>query len=83
MAVTLCEQLLNRIIAYMEGMGVAVDATLAIQALALVESALQQSGEDPFAYVMSRIPDTFALPQLELPPLSPAINRGSIGYLKS
>ena len=83
MSTTLCEQLLSRVLAYMEGVGVIITPDIASQALALVEQALRRPDMDPFALVMQRLPETFHLPHLSLPPLAPPINRGSIGYNRS
>lgn len=82
MSDTLCELLLARIIAYLEGLDMVITPSLSIRALDLVENALSQPDLDPFTYLMEQIPEQFALPQLELPPLAPPIKRGSIGYNK-
>jgi hypothetical protein len=79
---TLSEQLLARVIAYLEGLDMVVTRAASARALELVQEALCQQDEDPFAYVMDRLPLQFALPQLDLPPLGPPVNRGSIGYSK-
>ena len=81
-SLTLSEQLLARVIAYLEGLDMVVTRAASARALELVQEALSQQDEDPFAYAMERLPRQFALPQLELPPLGPPINRGSIGYSK-
>lgn len=82
MPVTLCELLLARIIAYLEGLDMIITPSLSIRALELVEVALSHPDVDPFTYLMEQLPEQFALPQLELPPLAPLIKRGSIGYNK-
>lgn len=82
MAATLCELLLARIIAYLEGLDMVVTPSLSIRALELVEAALAQSEVDPFVFLMQQLPEQFALPQLTLPPLAPPVHRGSIGYNK-
>lgn len=82
MSDTLCELLLARIIAYLEGLDMIITPSLSIRALELVEIALSQPDVDPFTYLMEQLPEQFALPQLELPPLAPPIKRGSIGYNK-
>ncbi len=79
---TLSEQLLARVFAYLEGLDMVVTRSASVRAMELVQEALSQQDEEPFAYVMERLPRQFALPQLELPPLGPPINRGSIGYSK-
>ena len=77
---TTVEQLLARVIAYLEGMDRVITLAVSARALELVQDALQLQDEEPFRYVMTRLPQQFALQQLNLPPLTPAINRGSIGY---
>ncbi len=80
--VSTAEQLLARVIAYLEGLGMVITQSLSVRALELVQEALQQQEDDPYVYAMTRLPQQFALPQLDLPQLAPAINRGSIGYHK-
>lgn len=80
MNATLSEQLLARVIAYLEGLDMVVTRSASVRAMEMVQEALSQQEEDPFAYVMKQMPSQFALPQLELPPLGPPILRGSIGY---
>jgi hypothetical protein len=81
MAHTECEQVLGRVLAYVSGTGLAISREVAIVALKLVEDALSQDpGTDLYAYVMERLPLQFVLPSVGLPPLSPPIQRGSIGY---
>ena len=77
---TLAEQLLARVIAYLDGMDLVVTLPLADRALVLVQESLRQQDVDPFVYVMTQLPEHFALQPLELPPLSPPLSRGSIGY---
>ena len=79
---TTVEQLLTRVISYLEGMDMVITLPLSARALTLVQDALLQQDEEPFRYVMTRLPDQFALPQLTLPSLAPPIIRGSIGYQK-
>ncbi len=80
MAVTLCELLLARIMAYLEGLDMVITPRLSVRALELVETALAQTDVDPFVFLMAQLPEQFALPQLTLPPLAPPVHRGSIGY---
>jgi len=74
------EQLLARVIAYLEGMNLVISLPHANRALALVQEALAQQEQDPFVFVMEELPRHFALQPLELPPLAPPLSRGSIGY---
>ncbi|NPU94483.1 MAG: hypothetical protein HPY82_21440 [Gammaproteobacteria bacterium] len=81
MSQTQCEQILSRVLAYLSSLGMPVTREVSMAALRLVEEALSQEDfPDLYAWVMARLPQQFALPQLELPPLAPPINRGSIGY---
>ena len=74
------EQLLARVLAYLDGMDLVISLPHANRALALVQQAVGQQEQDPFVYVMEQLPLHFALQPLELPPLSPPLSRGSIGY---
>lgn len=81
MGQTQCEQVLSRVLAYLSGMGMPVTREVSMMALQLVNEALAQDDvQDLYAWVMERLPRQFALPELELPPLAPPVNRGSIGY---
>lgn len=80
MGQTHCEQVLSRVLAYLAGMGMPVTREVSMMALQLVNEALAQDEQDLYAWVMERLPRQFTLPALELPPLAPPVNRGSIGY---
>lgn len=75
-----CEQALARILAYLRGMDVPLTVDASIAALRLVEEALATNETDLYGYIMDRISERFTLPELQLPPLTPPIRRGSIGY---
>jgi len=77
---TTAEQLLARVFAYLDGMDLVIGLPHANRALQLVQQALTQQDEDPFVYIMEQLPRHFTLHPLELPPLSPPLSRGSIGY---
>ena len=77
---TTAEQLLARVLAYLDGMDLVIGLPHANRALLLVQQALAQQDQDPFVYVMEELPRHFALQPPELPPLSPPLRRGSIGY---
>jgi hypothetical protein len=79
---TSTEQLLARLIAYLEGTNLAITPAVGHRALSLMQLALQQQEMDPLAFLMEQLPLQFTLPELALPPLTPPINRGSIGYYK-
>ena len=76
------EQLLARVMAYLEGVQLDITPEVSSRALTLVQSALQQQDADPFAFLMDHLPRQFSLPEPELPALAPPVNRGSIGYRK-
>ena len=80
---TLCERALARVLAYLNGMDVPMTTETNIAALRLVEEALARNETDIYDYIMDHIPERFTLPDLHLPPLTPPIRRGSIGYGKS
>ena len=83
MAKTLSERALARVLAYLKGMAVPMNTRTHIAALKLVEEALARDEADIYVYIMDRIPERFSLPELQLPPLSPPLQRGSIGYGRS
>jgi len=83
MTKTLSERALARVLAYLQGMHVQLDMNAHIAALKLVEEALASGEADIYVYIMDRLPERFSLPTLQLPPLTPPLRRGSIGYRKS
>ena len=79
---TLSERALARVLAYLTGMDVPMTTETNIAALRLVEEAITMHQPDIYGYIMDRIPERFALPDVQLPPLTPPIRRASIGYGK-
>ena len=80
---TISERALARVLAYLNGMDVPMTAETNIAALQLVQEAITLNHTDIYDYIMDRIPERFTLPDLHLPPLTPPIRRGSIGYVKT
>lgn len=80
MPITICEQALDRVLAYLEWSGIPLTDSVCLAALKLVESVLAEPAEDPLAAVMDRLPEHFQLPHGARPPLAPPLKRGSIGY---
>lgn len=80
MSKTECEHALSRVLAYLSLLGMPTTRELSVVALKLVEEALESQEPDIFQYVMTLLPQRFALPPLSLPRTAPPIHRGSIGY---
>ncbi|MEQ5834027.1 hypothetical protein [Marinobacter sp. NFXS9] len=76
-----CQQALDRLIAYLRGCGVEITSENCRKALQLVDRALAEAGSrDVMARAMDMIPEYFDLPPLAIPMQSPPLMRGSIGY---
>ncbi|TBW51560.1 hypothetical protein EZI54_16940 [Marinobacter halodurans] len=75
-----CQQALDRLIAYLRGCGVEITSENCRKALRLVDRALETGSHDVMARAMDMIPDYFDLPPLAIPQQSPSLMRGSIGY---
>nr|WP_067290091.1 hypothetical protein [Marinobacterium profundum] len=80
MAHTLGEHALSRVLEYMAGTGAELTDAHTLIAFKLIEEGLQSGQPDLMAWVMDELPLRFDLPQRPLPPVAPAIVRGSIGY---
>jgi len=80
MARTLGEHALSRVLEYLAVNGVALNDSHTLVALQLVEEGLQQNGVNLMSWVMDELPRHFELPAVKLPPVSPPLARGSIGY---
>lgn len=80
MARTLGEHALSRILEYLAVNGVTLNDGHTLVALQLVEEGLQQHDADLMSWVMDELPRRFELPAVTLPPVSPPLSRGSIGY---
>jgi len=91
-SLSLCEQVLARVLMYLRSLDVPETSEVAQQALRLVEEAFAYSEAHPekkseaesaeilFRYVMERLPQRFSLPDTPMPPSMPPVNRASIGY---
>lgn len=80
MAKAMCQQALDRVIAYLRGYGVEPTHDVCRKALRLIDSAMDEGGEQLIARAIDRIPEYFELPDLEVPPQRPDLMRSSIGY---
>lgn len=80
MARALCQQALDRVLAYLEGYGIPPTNDVCRRALQLVDSALAECSEGAIARSMDLIPEYFSLPAIDVPPQRPELSRGSIGY---
>ncbi len=77
----LCQQALERVLAYLGDDGVVLTMDTCRQALRLVESALAEgAGPDLPARCVGRIPDYFERPYEAIPDANPPLKRGCIGY---
>jgi len=79
---SISELALARVLTYLNGMDVSMTAETNIAALQLVQEAIALNHTDIYGYIMDHIPERFTLPDLQLPPLTPPIRRGCIGYGK-
>lgn len=80
MARALCQQALDRVITYLRNYGIAPDVAVCRQALNLIDEELAQGSEGLMARTMDRLPEVFNLQEPVIPPQSPPLKRGSIGY---
>ena len=80
MARALCQQALDRVLAYLEGYGIPPTNDVCRRALQLVDSALAEGSEGAIARSMDLIPRYFSLPAIDVPSQRPELRRGSIGY---
>lgn len=81
MARALCQQALDRVIAYLRGYGVELTPRVCRQALRVVDAAMEDGGDDDLmGRVIDRVPEFFELPELQTPLQRPPLTRGSIGY---
>lgn len=77
----ICQQALDRVIAYLDASGAEITSEGCRQALQLVEQALSKGDEGGvLERVMDRVPDTFELSTITVPAHRPPISRGSICY---
>ncbi|GGO83702.1 hypothetical protein GCM10011348_28120 [Marinobacterium nitratireducens] len=80
MARTLGEHALSRVLEYLAANAVVLNDGHTLVALQLVQEGLQRGEKDLLAWVMDELPGRFELTVLPLPPVSPRLERGSIGY---
>lgn len=90
--ITASEHALSRVLGYLRLCGVPMDRDISIAALRLVEELVAElpatavCDDDPhdesglIEAVMLRLPTRFELPEPNLPPVFPRIERGSIHY---
>lgn len=82
MAKALCQQALDRVIAYLRGYGVELTPVVCRQALRVVDAAMEEGSDDLMDRVIERVPEFFDLPELQAPMQRPPLTRGSIGYYR-
>lgn len=79
----LCQQALDRVLAYLVGYGIPPTNDVCRRALQLVDLAMAEGSEDAIARSMDLIPEYFSLPAIEVPPQRPELSRSSIGYWRN
>ena len=77
---SLAEQALSRVCDYLSAMGVELTREVSMHALKLIEAGLASDHDDPLPGIMARVDEVFALQHPDLPPATPHIVRGSMGY---
>jgi len=78
---TLCQRALERILTYLRDDGVELDTDTCRQVLRLVENTMMEGdGPDLPARCVERVPDYFDLPGMAIPPPTPPLERGHLGY---
>lgn len=77
------EETLSRALTYLRLAGVTVTPEVARRVLRLVDSALEDGEQRLLARVMERLPDTFSLPEEDLPPQTPPLHHASVHYADS
>jgi chromosomal replication initiation ATPase DnaA len=79
----LSEQALSRVNAYLSAMGIVVTREVTVQVLRLIERGFSSEQQDPLHIIMRRVNEEFALQHPDLPPATPPMTRGSVGYRTS
>lgn len=80
MAKALCQQALDRVMAYLRGYQIEPTNEVCRQALQLVDVALAEGEDDVMQRAVDKIPQFFELPEPYIPVQRPTLKRGSIGY---
>ncbi|MCG2581835.1 MAG: hypothetical protein KA296_13265 [Marinobacter sp.] len=81
MSETVCQLALERVLTFLRESEVGLDAETCRKALRLVDDALTEGdGPDLPARCVDRVPEYFSLPEMDVPPPGPPIERGHIGY---
>lgn len=74
------ENVLRRVLCYLQRAGVTLDSAVEQQALRLVAGAMALAPDDVMGACIRLLPDYFELPVGHVPPLAPPLQRGSLGY---
>lgn len=80
MAKAICQHALDRVMAYLRGHDIAASNDVCRMALEVVDAALSEGSEEVMVRAMDKIPEFFDLPEAQVPPQVPPLDRGSIGY---
>ena len=88
MATMMSERLLRRALGYLRLCGLEIDAGVELRVLELVSSVIAEEAlhgepiDESSAYMrlMAQVEDAFTPPEPLLPPVTPTMVRGSIGY---
>lgn len=80
MAKAICQQALDRVIAYLRGYGITPTNDVCRMALEVVDAALSEGSAGVMERALDKIPEFFLLPEPQVPSQSPPLERGSIGY---
>lgn len=80
MPATRAEQALRRALDYLADSGLELEDATTAEVLSLVEEGMRECPDELLAWVMRRLPQRFDLSGPSLPPIQPALCRGSIGY---
>lgn len=76
----LAEHALSRVNAYLSSMGIHITREVTVRVLRLIEQGFSCDQQDPLHFIMGRVKEEFVLPNPHLPPATPPISRGSVGY---
>lgn len=76
----ICQQALDRVMAYLRGYGITPTNDVCRMALEVVDASLSEGSEGVMERALDKIPDFFELPEPHVPLQRPPLKRGSIGY---